>query len=166
MSFRRRFLMLFALTVLVSVAAVTGIVSVMARRAFDRANDERTAALVAQFRREFTRRGDDVRRRVQAAAASSAADRMAVAAAQNSPDYSSFLDDAQVLAEAQRLDFLEFVDDRGTIISSAQWPAKFGYREPLVQQSPPPDAFLKQEETPSAVVFGLFAVNTVARSTP
>jgi two-component system nitrogen regulation sensor histidine kinase NtrY len=162
MSFRRRFLLLFALTVLVSVAAVTGIVSVMARRAFDRANDERTAALVAQFRREFTRRGDDVRKRVQTAAASSAADRMAVAAAQSSPDYSSFLDDAQVLAEAQRLDFLEFVDDRGTILSSAQWPAKFGYREPLVQQSPPPDAFLKQEETPSAVVFGLFAVNTVA----
>jgi signal transduction histidine kinase len=162
MSFRRRFLLLFALTVLVSVAAVTGIVSVMARRAFDRANDERTAALVAQFRREFTRRGDDVRKRVQAATASSAADRMAVAAAQSSPDYSSFLDDAQVLAEAQRLDFLEFVDDRGTILSSAQWPAKFGYREPLVQQSPPTDAFLKQEETPSAVVFGLFAVNTVA----
>jgi two-component system, NtrC family, nitrogen regulation sensor histidine kinase NtrY len=160
MSFRRRFLLLFALTVLVSVAAVTGIVSVMARRAFDRANDERTAALVAQFRREFTRRGDDVRKRVQAAAASSAGDRMAVAAAQNSPDYSSFLDAAQVLAEAQRLDFLEFVDDRGTIISSAQWPAKFGYREPLVQQSPPAEAFLKQEETPSAVVFGLFAVNT------
>jgi two-component system nitrogen regulation sensor histidine kinase NtrY len=162
MSFRRRLLLLFALTVLVSVAAVTGIVSVMTRRAFDRANDERTAVLVAQFRREFTRRGDEVRRRVQAAAASSAAERMAVAAAQNSPDYSSFLDDAQVLAEAQRLDFLEFADDRGTIISSAQWPAKFGYREPLAQQSPPADAFLKQEETPSGVVFGLFAVNTVA----
>ncbi|HTM37411.1 MAG TPA: ATP-binding protein [Terriglobales bacterium] len=162
MSFRRRLLLLFALTVLVSVAAVTGIVSVMTRRAFDRANDERTAVLVAQFRREFTRRRDEVRRRVQAAAASSAAERMAVAAAQNSPDYSSFLDDAQVLAEAQRLDFLEFADDRGTIISSAQWPAKFGYREPLAQQSPPADAFLKQEETPSGVVFGLFAVNTVA----
>jgi two-component system nitrogen regulation sensor histidine kinase NtrY len=162
MSFRRRLLLLFALTVLVSVAAVTGIVSVMTRRAFDRANDERTAVLVAQFRREFTRRGDEVRRRVQAAAASSAAERMGVAAAQNSPDYSSFLDDAQVLAEAQRLDFLEFADDRGTIISSAQWPAKFGYREPLAQQSPPADAFLKQEETPSGVVFGLFAVNTVA----
>ena len=115
MSFRRRLLLLFALTVLVSVAAVTGIVSVMTRRAFDRANDERTAVLVAQFRREFTRRRDEVRRRVQAAAASSAAERMGVAAAQNSPDYSSFLDDAQVLAEAQRLDFLEFADDRGTI---------------------------------------------------
>ncbi len=62
MSFRRRLLLLFALTVLVSVAAVTGIVSVMARRAFDRANDERTAALVAQFHREFSRRGEDVSR--------------------------------------------------------------------------------------------------------
>lgn len=162
MTFRRRLLLLFALTVLVSVAAVTGIVSIMSRRAFDRANDERTAALVAQFRREFARRGDDVRRRVQAASASSAAERMAVAAAQNSPDYSSFLDDAQLLAAAQRLDFLEFADDRGTIISSAQWAAKFGYREPLAQRSPPVDAFLKQEETPSGVVFGLFAVNTVA----
>jgi signal transduction histidine kinase len=162
MTFRRRLLLLFALTVLASVAAVTGIVSVLARRAFDRANDERTAALVAQFRREFTRRGEDVRRRVQAAAASSAADRMAVAAARNSPDYGSFLDDAQLLAEAQRLDFLEFADDRGTIISSAQWPAKFGYREPLALRNPPADAFLKQEETPSGVVFGLFAVNTVA----
>jgi len=162
MTFRRRLLLLFALTVLVSVAAVTGIVSVMTRRAFDRANDERTSVLVAQFRREFSRRGDEVRRRVQAAAASSAANRMAVAAAQNSPDYSSFLDDAQLLAEAQRLDFLEFADDRGTIISSAQWPAKFGYREPLAQGIPPADAFLKQEETPSGVVFGLFAVNTVA----
>ena len=86
MTFRRRLLLLFALTVLMSVAAVTGIVSVMTRRAFDRANDERTAALVTQFRREFARRGDDVRRRVQAAAASSAADRMAVAGAQNSPE--------------------------------------------------------------------------------
>jgi len=162
MTFRRRLLLLFALTVLMSVAAVTGIVSVMTRRAFDRANDERTAALVTQFRREFARRGDDVRRRVQAAAASSAADRMAVAGAQNSPDYSSFLDDAQLLAASQRLDFLEFADDRGTIISSAQWPAKFGYREPLAQRSPPADPFLKQEETPSGVVFGLFAVNPVA----
>lgn len=162
MTFRRRLLLLFALTVLVSVAAVTGIVSVMARRAFDRANDERTAALVAQFRREFTRRGEDLRRKIQTAAASSAAERMAVAAAQNSPDYSSFLDDAQVLAAAQRLDFLEFADERGTIISSAQWPAKFGYREPLALRTPPEGAFLKQEEVPSGVVFGLFAVNTVS----
>ena len=162
MSFRRRLLLLFALTVFVSVAAVTGIVSAMARRAFDRANDERTAALVAQFRREFTRRGDDVRRRVQAATAGGAAGQMALAAAQASPDYSSFLDAAQALAEVQRLDFLEFADDRGTIISSAQWPAKFGYQDPLAKSTPPKNAFLKEEETPSGTVLGLFAVHAIS----
>jgi signal transduction histidine kinase len=159
MSFRRRLLLLFAITVVVSVAAVTGIVSVMARRAFDRANDERTAALVAQFRREFSRRGEDVRRRVEAASSTAAADRMALAASQASPDYSGFLDDAQLLAEAQRLDFLEFADNRGTIISSAQWPAKFGYQEPLALHSPPSAPFLKEEETPSGSAMGLFAIH-------
>jgi two-component system nitrogen regulation sensor histidine kinase NtrY len=162
MSFRRRLLLLFALTVLVSVAAVTGIVSAMARRAFDRANDERTAALVAQFRREFTRRGEDVRRRVQAASSSPAGSRIALAAAQSSPDYSSFLDEAQTLAEAQRLDFLEFADERGTIISSAQWPAKFGYQEPLAKNTPPSDAFLREEEMPAGTALGLFAVHVVS----
>jgi two-component system, NtrC family, nitrogen regulation sensor histidine kinase NtrY len=159
MSFRRRLLLLLAVTVVVSVAAVTSIVSVMARRAFDRANDERTAALVAQFRREFSRRGEDVRRRVEAAASTAAADRMALAASQASPDYSGFLDDAQVLAEAQRLDFLEFADNRGTIISSAQWPAKFGYQEPLALHSPPSAPFLKEEETPAGSAMGLFAIH-------
>src|SRR5260370_39521516 len=94
MIFRRRLLLLFALTVLVSVAAVTIIVSAMARRAFDRANDERTAALVAQFRREFSRRGEDVSRKIQAIAATSESSRIAVAAARPRPDYSVFLNAA------------------------------------------------------------------------
>lgn len=162
MSFRRRLLLLFALTVVVSVAAVTGIVSVMARRAFDRANDERTAALVAQFHREFSRRGEDVSRRLQATAAAAAAGRMALAASQDSPNYNSFLDDAQLLAETQRLDFLEFADNRGTIISSAQWPAKFGYQEPLATHNPPSMPFLKEEETPSGAALGLLAVYSMA----
>src|SRR5947207_12961940 len=162
MSFRRRLLLLFALTVFVSVAAVTGIVSFMARRAFDRANDERTVALVAQFRREFSRRADDVSRRIKAAVSTAAADQMVLAASQSSPNYNSFLDQAQTLAEAQRLDFLEFADDRGSIISSAQWPAKFGYQEPLAERTIPSEAFLKQEETPSGVSLGLFAVHAVA----
>ena len=162
MSLRRRLLVLFALTVLVSVAAVTLIVSAMTRHAFDRANDERTAALVAQFRREFTRRGENVSRRIQAVTATPESSRMAVAAARPAPDYSVFLDDAQTIAETQQLDFLEFADDRGTIISSAQWPAKFGYKEPLVAPTPPADPFLKEEETPAGPALGLFAIRTVA----
>ena len=161
MSFRRRLLLLFALTVLLSVAAVTAIISTWTRRAFDHANDERTAAFVAQFHREFQNHGEDVSRRVQSIAASAEANRMLVAAAQTTADYGPFLDTAQVIAGTQRLDFLEFADDRGTIISSAQWPAKFGYNDPLVNQSAPATPFLKEEELPSGLALGLFSVRSV-----
>src|SRR3954471_1620595 len=160
-SFRRRLLLLFALTVLLSVAAVTVIISTWTRRAFDHANDERTAAFVAQFHKEFQNRGEDVSRRVQSIATSADANRMLVAAAQTTADYGPFLDAAQVIAGTQQFDFLEFSDDRGTIISSAQWPAKFGYNDPLVSQSPPSTPFLKEEELPSGSALGLFAVRSV-----
>jgi two-component system, NtrC family, nitrogen regulation sensor histidine kinase NtrY len=161
MRFRRRLLLLFAIAVFVSVAAVALIVSAMARRAFDRANDERTAALVAQFRREFSRRGEDLGRRIQAVAAAPGAGRISVAASRPTPEYNGFLDEAQALAEAQRLDFLEFADDRGTIISSAQWPAKFGYKEPLAGANLPASPFLKEEETPAGAALGLFSVGSI-----
>lgn len=160
MSFRRRLLLLFALTVLLSVATVTVIISTWTRRAFDHANDARTAAFVAQFHREFENHGEDVSRRIQSIAAGADANRMLVAAAQRTPDYSSFLDTAQAIAQTQRLDFLEFADDHGTIISSAQWPAKFGYNDPLVTQSPPASPFLKEEELPSGTALGLFAIRS------
>ncbi|HXF14641.1 MAG TPA: HAMP domain-containing sensor histidine kinase [Terriglobales bacterium] len=161
MSFRRRLLLLFALTVLLSVAAVTVIISTWTRRAFDQANDERTAVFVAQFHKEFQNRGEDLSRRIQSIAGSAEANRMLVAAAQSASDYSAFLDTAQVIAATQRLDFLEFADDRGTIISSAQWPAKFGYDDPLVTQNPPTTPFLKEEELPSGPALGLFALHSV-----
>lgn len=162
MSFRRRLLLLFAIAVLVSVTAVAGIVLVLARRAFDRANDEQTAALLAQFQQEFTRRGEEVVKRIQAAASTPEATRMAVAAAQAQPKYNSFLDDAQSVAELEQLDFLEFVDDHGIIISSAQWPAKFGYSEPLANGPISSQPFLKDEEIPGGHALGLFSM----RSTP
>ena len=162
MSFRRRLLLLFALTVLSSVAVVTLIVSAMARRAFDRANDQRTTALVSQFRREFDRKAEDVSRRVAAIAAGSDANRMLVASARSSPDYNSFLDNAQIIAAAQQLDFLEFTDDQAKIISSAQWPAKFGYQESTAGPGAPAGPFLKKEELPSGPALGLFAVRSIS----
>jgi two-component system nitrogen regulation sensor histidine kinase NtrY len=161
MSFRRRLLLLFAFTVLLSIAAVTFIISTLARRAFDRSSDERAAALVAQFRREFMRKGDEVAGRLRAIASTTEAGRIALAAAHPSPDYSPFLEAAQSVAAAQQLDFLEFVDDRGAIISSAQWPAKFGYNELLVTSELRPASFLKQEELPSGVALGLFSVESI-----
>ena len=98
MSFRRRLLLLFAALVCLSVAAVAWIVSTMTRRAFDRTNDERAAALVAEFRHEFSRRGEEVARRVETASSTAEAARMSVSAAQPSPNYNAFLDDAQTVA--------------------------------------------------------------------
>jgi signal transduction histidine kinase len=162
MTFRRRLLVLFALTVLLSVAAVTVIISVLTRRAFDHANDERTAALVSQFHQQFNHEGQEISRRIQAIGAGPEVDRMLVAESQSSPDYSAFLNTAQVVAETQRLDFLEFADDRGTIISSAQWPAKFGYAEPVLTHVPPNTPFLKEEELPSGSALGLLSVGAIS----
>jgi two-component system, NtrC family, nitrogen regulation sensor histidine kinase NtrY len=162
MSFRRKLLAVFALTVSVSVGSVAWIVLVMSRHAFERADADRTAALVAQFRREFQRRGQDVARRVEAIATSEAATRMALALNRGAPDYSSYVGEARALAESQHLDFLEVIDAQGVIISSAQRPARFGYREESLSfSSLPGDAFLKSEELAEGAKLALSAVREV-----
>jgi len=162
LSFGRKLLLVFALTVFLSVGAVTWIVSAITRRAFERANEDQTAALIAQFRREFSRRGDEVAHRVETIASSEAAIRMGLAASRGSTDYGAFVNDAKALADNQQLDFLEFVDKQGTILSSAQWPAKFGYKEnSLPAGAPPKGAFLRQEELPDGAALGLSAIREV-----
>ena len=164
MSFRRKLLLVFALTVFISVAAVGWIVSALSRRAFERTSDDRTLALVKQFQREFARRGDDVVHRVEAIAASEPAAHMAVAVTRGAPDYGAYLSEAKSIADSQRLDFLEFVDGQGTIISSAHAPARFGYKESDLSLTQPisKDAYLKQENVPDGVVLGLFATRAIA----
>ena len=162
MNFRRKLLAVFALTVFLSVAAVTLIVSSVTRRAFEQADDERTAALVVRFDREFNRKGDEVVRRVRAIAGSDPATKMALAVNRGSPDYGAYLTEARTIADEQQLDFLEFVDDQATIISSAQWPAKFGYKENALPASPLPiGAFLRREEVPDGTALALAAISEV-----
>jgi two-component system, NtrC family, nitrogen regulation sensor histidine kinase NtrY len=159
--FRRKLLSVFALTVFLSVAAVAWLVSAVTRRAFDRSENERTAALVTQFRREFNRQGETVARRVEAIAASEAANRMATALNRAPADPGPYFEFAKATAENSQLDFLEFVESNGTIVSSAQSPAKFGYPEPGVGNFPATanhGAFLKQEELQDGTALGLFAV--------
>ena len=112
LSFRRKLLLVFALTVFLCVGAVTWIVSSVTRRAFERANEDQTTALIAQFRREFSRRGDEVAHRVETIAGSDAATRMALAVSRGSADYSAYVNEAKTLADNQQLDFLEFVDSQ------------------------------------------------------
>ncbi len=162
MSYRRKLSLVFALTVFLCMGAVTWIVSTVTRRAFERANEDQTTALVAQFGREFERRGDEVAHRVETIAGSEGVTRIALAVSRGSADYSAYVNEAKVLADNQQLDFLEFIDNRGTILSSAQWPAKFGYKEDsLPLGSPPKIAFLRQEELPDGVALSLSAIRRV-----
>ena len=161
MNLRRKLLVALALTAFLSVAAVAWIISSLVRRSFEKTNEERTVALVEQFRRDFARQGEEVARRVGTIAAGDAATRMALALGHGSPDFGAYLNEAKAIAENQQLDFLEFVDAQGTILSSAQWPAKFGYKDPLAISTVPKEAFLKREELPDGAALGVFAVREV-----
>src|SRR5579863_875041 len=161
MTFRRKLLAVFALTVFVSVGTVAWLVLTVTRSAFEKTEGDRAAALLSQFQREFDRRGDDVARRVEAIATSETVTRMATTLNGTSADSAEYFDLALATAEARQLDFLELLDERGTIISSAQSPAKFGYPESgfealagLNQQG----AFLKLEDLQDSTALGLFAV--------
>ncbi len=161
MTFRRKLLAVFALTVFLSVATVAWLVSVVTRNAFEKSEAQRTTALVTQFQREFGRRGDDVARRVEAIAASNPVSRMATALNGTSADSAEYFDLARQMAEGYELDFLEFLDGRGDIISSAQWPAKYGYPDSAYESlsaASGEGAFLKREELQDSTALGLFAV--------
>jgi len=164
MIFRRKLLAVFALLVFVSVASVAGLVLVVVRSAFEKTEAQRTTALVAQFQREFDRQGEDVARRIASIAASESVSRMATALNAASPESTGYLDLARSLADSHQLDFLEFVDAHGTIISSSQWPAKFGYPEVAFESlsaTSEQGFFLKQEELQDSTALGLFAMRAV-----
>lgn len=160
MSFQRKLLLLFALTIVLSVTTVAWLVSYFARRSFEQASDKRTAALIAQFTHEFGRRGSGVERRVETAASSDVASRMAASLASGSVDYAVYLNSAKTLAEAEQLDFLEFLDSDGTILSSAQRPAQFGYKTALPSNLS--GDFLQRQELPDGVVLALCAARTIS----
>jgi len=162
-SFRRKLLLVFSITVFFSVATVAWIISIFVKHSFDRLNQDRTAALVAQFHHEFDNRGEDIVRRVTAIASGEPAARVALTLNRGAPDYAPFLSQAKTLADNQRLDFLELLDDGGTIISSAQSPARYGYKETTLQldRAGVKPAFLKREDLMDGPALGLFAMRTV-----
>ena len=88
---------------------------------------------------------------------------MAAALSGTSADSAEYFDLARSLAESYQLDFLELLDSRGMIVSSAQWPAKFGYPDSAFQilsSSAQQPAFLKLEQLQDSTALGLFTVRT------
>ena len=160
MSLRQKLLLLLSLTVAAAVAAVAWTVLVRIRQVFDQRDREETALFVSQFQREFQHRSSDVAGAVDRVAGQ---ERVRVIAFElvQSGDSAPYLNEAQTLAQEAQLDFLEIVGPDGNIVSSAQWPARFGYAEPAARtasQTP----FLKREDLPDGnTALGLFAARAV-----
>jgi two-component system, NtrC family, nitrogen regulation sensor histidine kinase NtrY len=162
-SFRTKVFLSITATVVIAVWIVAAVVSALVTQSFERRDTQRTRSLVSQLQREFDRRGADVVRRVQAVADSDAVQRMAVNLG-GQPDTSQYFAQAQTLAQEQSLDFLELVGPDAAIISSAEWPARFGYKEDWLAQ--PVDwkaqgVFLKKEELADGSALGLVTVRSV-----
>jgi two-component system, NtrC family, nitrogen regulation sensor histidine kinase NtrY len=152
------------LAVSITAGLVTWIAVVRMRIAYESLDNQRTAASVEQFRREFQRRGEEVVRRVEGIAKAESIMRLAIASSRSESDLSPYVDEAGGLAAINSLDFLELIDNDGTIISSAQWPARFGYKAEWIIRPVDWNAekyFLKSEELPDGIVLALAAVRAV-----
>lgn len=159
MTFRRRLLGAFAVIIVAAVIAIAIAISSRTREVFERADNQRTEALVQQFRREFEQRGANVVNKVERVAEDIEVERMAVDL-MNGGDASVYLNEATQRAATSQLDFLEFTQSDGSIVSSVQWPARFGYKD-SAYMSAPGKPFLKREELPDGVALGLFAARPI-----
>lgn len=162
MNLRQKLLLLFSLTIAAAVAAVTWTVLVRIRMVFEQRDREETTLVVSQFQREFQHRSDEVAAAIDRIARSERVRAMALELTQ-SGDASPYVTEADNLAQDAQLDFLEIIGPDGKIVSSAQWPARFGYFERIAWVDQP--TFLKTEDLPDgSLALGLFALRAVGRS--
>ena len=165
MSFRSKLFLIFSFTVLASVSVVAYGVTHYTRAAFEEGDTERTEALVSQFQKEFTLRGEEVAREVENVANGEITLKVAIDLARPNADQSLYVHDAIGVAQDHGLDFVEFVNSDGTLISSAQYPARVGYKNDWVTATKDwrgTSAFLRREELPDGVALSLTAVRTVS----
>jgi two-component system nitrogen regulation sensor histidine kinase NtrY len=163
-TFRTRLFVNFMLALLLSVGLIAAGVTVVTRRAFDELNREHSDALLAQFQREFERRGKDVVDRVKGIADGEPTVRMAIDLSRPNADVSVYVNDAHGVSRSHQLDLLDFVSNDGTIISSQESPSRFNYKMEWVTK--PEDwaargAFLMKLDTEAGPVLALLSVATV-----
>lgn len=167
MSFRRKLLMALTTIVVLAVGVVGVAMSWRTKRVFEHAYDERTSAAVEQFHTLFDQRQRDVTERVKRIASSEAVQRIAADLAQGG-DPSVYVNEARALAETNDLELLELVTADGTIVSSAQFSARFGYKDPAAVDAGERGAgFLRTEELPDGSALGVvFATKSPSADKP
>jgi two-component system nitrogen regulation sensor histidine kinase NtrY len=165
MSFRTKLFLVFLITVLASVSLVAYGVTHYTQAAFEEADAQRTEALVAQFNTEYAQRGDEIVRQVKDVTDAQITLNVAIVLARPAPDFSLFVHDAAGAAQDHGLDFMEFVSWDGTLVSSAQYPARVGFKHDWVTSNKnwtDSAPFLRKEELPDGVAISL----TVVRALP
>jgi two-component system, NtrC family, nitrogen regulation sensor histidine kinase NtrY len=164
MSFRTKLFLIFMLTVLGSVSLVAYGVTHYTSAAFEQLDAQRTEALVSQFNKEFVQRGDEIVHQVKNIANSEITLRTAIDLARSNADQSLYVHDAKGAAEEHGLDFVEYVNSDGTLISSAQYPSRVGYKNDWLTAGKgwnDSTAFLKKEDLPGAVELSVTAVRVL-----
>jgi len=163
MSFRTKLFLLFLATVLASVSAVTYSVTHYTKSAYEEMDNQRTTALVAQFQKMLAQQRENVARLVDNVTNADVTLKMAIDQTKPDPDQSLYVRDASGAAQEHGLDFMEFVIADGTLISSAEYPARVGYKETWVTSVKDwngSEAFLRRVELPNEVAVSLSAVRT------
>jgi signal transduction histidine kinase len=158
-------LVIFSVAVLAgSLGLLTWGVDRFVRQQFEQEQRQQSDTLITQFRREFTHRGDEVVYAMQGIAEAEGTLRMAIDLSRPQADPSLYARDALGIANSRQLDFLELVGDDGTLISSAQWPGRIGFKNDWVTQQNDwnkQGAFLGRVELPHQVELGLLCVRSV-----
>jgi len=162
-SLKTKLLLLITLAIAGTVGTVAFLIEERAHEAFRKIEQERTATLVDQFHREFQHEGDEIIRGVESIANSDSMLRSAIELT-NGADVGPYMNAAQSYAQARQLDFLDLIAPDGTIISSAHWPARFGYKERwfLDRAGPQPrEAFLRHVDTAQGSVLAMLCLRPV-----
>jgi len=163
-SLRWRLLLIFGSIVVGTVVVISYVVSAGARRAFHSFEDQQTEAIKNQFENEFALQGQNLNLRALAIARSQPVRDMALALSTPGGDPAPYLKLASSLASQQQFDYLDFFGDDGSIISSAEWPARFGVHESWITEVPNWDQqsyFLHEQDTADGKNLALVDVKQV-----
>ena len=165
MTFRAKLFILFSLAALAGGGLLAWGGTRLARQQFEQFSGERSASLAAQFQLELVRRGQEVSYAMQGLADAEGTLRMALDLGRTNADPSVYANDGRGLATAHHLDLLDLVAADGTLITSAQWPARSGYKNDWVAGEPDWNhrgAFLQRVDLPDGADLALLAVRAIS----
>src|SRR6195256_6768773 len=113
MSFRTKLLFVVLLTIFASVSVVAYAVTHYTQAAFEARDAERPEALVAQFKKEFVQRGEEIAHQAKNIAEANFTERMAIDLSRPNVDQSLYVRDATGSAQEHGLDSVGFGNSRG-----------------------------------------------------